>query len=522
MAGKQAYSFLDGYSGYNQISIAEEDQPKIAFITEYGVFAFKRMPFGLTNAPATFQRLMNHAFREYLRQFLEVFLDNLCVHSSWKEHLSCLQKVFERCRYYRISLNPHKCQFWVKHGVILGHIVSRNGISTDEGKVKLILELPPPINYKGVQRFMGHVGYYRRFILFFAEIARPLYKLLIEFKWSDKCQESYDKLKKALASAPILKQPNWDIIFHVHIDASNFAIGCVLAQPGDHKLDYPISFASRQLCDAEINYTTTEREGLAMVYAVKKFCHYLLANQFVFYVDHQALLYLVNKPCATGRITRWMLILLEFDFTVVVRPGKKHLMADHMSRIPNGEPPIGIDDDLADATLFLVDSIPQWSEHIIDVLTNGLTNVRQLGRQKAWQIVKECADYQLIAGQLYKRGKDDILRRCPREDETLHIMEEAHQGVGGGHFAAEITARKIMLTGYWWPTLFKDCTLFVRGCDECQRCSKPGKQDFMPLHPMAVNKPFEKWGLDFFGPISPAARGSQARYIITTTDYVTK
>ena len=161
----------------------------------------------------------------------------------------------------------------------------------------------------------------------------------------------------------------------MHIDASNFAIGCVLAQLGKHKLDYPIIFARRQLCNAEINYTTTERKGLAMVYAVKKFCHYLLANQFVFYVDHQALLYLVNKPCTTGRITRWMLILLEFDFTMVVCPRKKHLMADHMSRIPNGEPPTGIDDDLADATLFLVNSIPQWSEHIIEVLTNGLTKV---------------------------------------------------------------------------------------------------------------------------------------------------
>ena len=113
--------------------------------------------------------------------------------------------------------------------------------------------------------------------------------MLIEFKWTDECQESYERLKQALASAPILKSPNWEIIFHVHIDASNFAIGCVLAQPGEHKLDYPISFASRQLNDAEINYTTTEREGLAMVYAVKKFRHYLLANQFIFFVDHQAL-----------------------------------------------------------------------------------------------------------------------------------------------------------------------------------------------------------------------------------------
>ena len=119
-----------------------------------------------------------------------------------------------------------------------------------------------------------------------------------------------------------------------------------------------------------------------------------------------------------------MLILLEFDFIVVVCPRKKHLMADHMSRIPNGEPLTRIEDDLVDVTLFLVDySISQWSEHIIDVLTNGLTNVQQLGRQKDQQIIKECADYQLISSQLYKRGKDEILRHCPREDKTLHVME---------------------------------------------------------------------------------------------------
>ena len=118
---------------------------------------------------------------------------------------------------------------------------------------------------------MGHVGYYRRFIVLYAEIARPLYKLLIKFDWTEDCQQAYDTLKKALASAPILRSPNWDVIFLVHIDASAFAIGCVLAQPGEHNMDFPVSFASRQLNDAEINYTTTEREGLSMVYAVKKF-----------------------------------------------------------------------------------------------------------------------------------------------------------------------------------------------------------------------------------------------------------
>ncbi|MCO5569649.1 hypothetical protein L7F22_023365 [Adiantum nelumboides] len=202
---------------------------------------------------------------------------------------------------------------------------------------------------------MGHVGYYRRFILLFAEIARPLYKLLIEFKQTEECDQAYEVLKKALAGAPIFRAPDWNIIFHVHIDASNFAIGCVLTKPGEHKLDYPISFASRQLNDAEKNYTTTEREGLAMIYSIKKFRYYLLATKFVFYVDHQALLYLVNKPCATKRISRWLLIILEFDFTVVVKPGKKHLMADRLSRITNREAPTGVDDDLPDTSLFMVE-----------------------------------------------------------------------------------------------------------------------------------------------------------------------
>ena len=117
-------------------------------------------------------------------------------------------------------------------------------------------------------------------------------------------------------------------------------------------MDLPVSYSSRQLNSTEKNYTTTEREGLTMIYAVKKFRHYLLANPFVFYVDHQALLYLVNKPCNTGRMVRWFIILLEFDFTACVRPRKSNMRADHLSRITNGESPIGIEDDLPDATLF--------------------------------------------------------------------------------------------------------------------------------------------------------------------------
>ena len=165
VAGKAAYSFLDGFSGYNQVSIALQDQHKTAFATEWGIFAYRVMPFGLTNAPATFQRLMVHAFKAYLRDFLEIFMDDLCIHSKAREdHIDHLVKIFEQCRVYQISLNPEKCKFMVRQGKILGHIVSKNGISTDLEKINVIVDLPRPTNYKGVQVFMGHCGYYRRFI----------------------------------------------------------------------------------------------------------------------------------------------------------------------------------------------------------------------------------------------------------------------------------------------------------------------------------------------------------------------
>ena len=178
---------------------------------------------------------------------------------------------------------------------------------------------------------MGHCGYSHRFIYMYTKIAKPLYALLVECIWTEKCEESFEKLKQALITAPILRSPYWTKPFHVHIDASSYAIGCILAQPYEGNMDLPVSYASRQPNTAKKNYTTTKREGLTMIYAVRKFQHYLLANPFVFYVDHQALLYLVNKPCNMGRIVRWFIILLEFDFTLCVRIGKSNMRADHLS-----------------------------------------------------------------------------------------------------------------------------------------------------------------------------------------------
>ena len=151
VARKKAYSFLDGFSGYNQVSIKQEDQHKTTFATEWGIFAYRVMPFGLTNARATLQRLMTHAFKEYLQTFLEVFMDDLCVHSKERsEHIAHLRLIFEKCQVYRIYLNPKKCKFMVRQGKILGHTISENGISTYANKIRVIVELSHPTNAKGV------------------------------------------------------------------------------------------------------------------------------------------------------------------------------------------------------------------------------------------------------------------------------------------------------------------------------------------------------------------------------------
>ena len=147
------------------------------------------MPFGLTNAPATFQRLMCHAFKECLRDLLEIFMDDLCIHSNERmKHIEHLKKIFEKCQVYSICLNLEKCKFMVRQGKVLGHIVSKKGISTDMDKVKVIVELPRPITAKGVQCFMGHCGYYKWFIFMYAVIAKPLYALLVQFEWTNKCE----------------------------------------------------------------------------------------------------------------------------------------------------------------------------------------------------------------------------------------------------------------------------------------------------------------------------------------------
>ncbi|GKB22601.1 reverse transcriptase domain-containing protein [Tanacetum coccineum] len=307
LAGNEFYCFLDGFSGYFQIPIDPQDQDKTTFTCPYGTFAYRRMPFGLCNAPGTFQRCMVAIFHDMIEKTMEVFMDDFLVFGdSFSSCLSHLDMMLKRCEDTNLVLNWEKCHFMVKEGIVLGHKISKSGIEVDRAKVDVISKLPPPTTVKGIRSFLGHAGFYKRFINDFSKIARPMTYLLEKdtpFLFSSECQSSFEILKKKLTEAPILVSPDWDLPFELMCDASDYYVGAVLGQRKD-KYFRPIHYASKTLSDAQINYTVTEKELLAVVYTFEKFRSYLVLSNTIVYTDHSALKYLFAKQDAKPRLLR--------------------------------------------------------------------------------------------------------------------------------------------------------------------------------------------------------------------------
>ncbi|KAL6321924.1 hypothetical protein AAG906_035826 [Vitis piasezkii] len=315
VSGHPFYCFLDGYSGYFQIEIDVEDQEKTTFTCPFGTYAYRRMSFGLCNA-------------------LQHFKD-----STWKRFLKDALR--------RTWCLIEKCHFMVHQGIVLGHIISEKGIEVDKAKVELIVKLPPQQAVKGVRQFLGHAGFYRRFIKDFSNLSKPLCELLakdVKFIWDERCQKSFDQLKQCLTTTPIVRAPNWQLPFEVMCDASDFAIGAVLGQREDGK-PYVIYYASKTLNEAQRNYTTTEKELLAVVFALDKFRPYLVGSFIIVFTDHSAL-----KD----------------------KKGVENVVADHLSRLVIAHnshvPPIN--DDFPEESLMLLTKTP-WYAHIANYLVTG-------------------------------------------------------------------------------------------------------------------------------------------------------
>ncbi|KAH9704470.1 hypothetical protein KPL70_011475 [Citrus sinensis] len=421
VVGHPYYCFLDGYSGYYQIPIAVEDQEKTTFTCPFGTFAFKRMPFGLCNAPATFQRCMLNIFCDMVEHCLEVFMDDLTVFgNSFDDCLDNLEKVLKRCVEKELVLNWEKCHYMVTSGIVLGHVVSIKGIEVDKAKIEVISKLPQPKTVRDVRSFLGHVGFYRRFIKNFSAISKPLCNLLLKdapFEWNDDCQKSFEKIICLLTSAPIMQSPDWSLPFELMCDASDFAVGAVLGQRMDGK-PFVIYYASKTLDSAQMNYSTTEKELLAMVFALNKFRSYLLGSKSVVFTDHAAVRYLMSKQDAKPRLIRWILLLQEFDLTIKDKKGAENVVADHLSRLTsefcNDITPIN--DSFPDEFLFSVTSMP-WYANIVNFLVTGKMPL-QWNAQEKKKFFVEVKKFYWDDPYLFKYCPDQIFRRCIPDNEN--------------------------------------------------------------------------------------------------------
>lgn len=522
VSGHPFYCFLDGYSGYFQIEIDVEDQEKTTFTCPFGTYAYRRMPFGLCNAPATFQRCMLSIFSDMVERIMEVFMDDITVYgTSFEDCLSYLENVLKRCIEKDLVLNWEKCHFMVNQGIVLGHVISKKGIEVDRAKVELIVKLPPPTNVKGIRQFLGHAGFYRRFIKDFSKIAKPLCELLVKdakFEWDDKCQRSFELLKQFLISAPIVRAPNWELPFEVMCDSSDYAIGAVLGQREDGK-PYVIYYASKSLNDAQRNYTTTEKELLAVVYALDKFRAYLIGSSIVVFTDHSALKYLLTKQDAKARLIRWILLLQEFNLQIRDKKGVENVVADHLSRLNIAHDTHGlpINDDFPEESLMLVEEVP-WFAHIANYLVTGEIPSEWSSQDKKNLFAKVHA-YYWEEPFLFKYCADQIIRKCVPEQEKHGILSHCHGNACGGHFASQKTAMRVLQSGFWWPSLFKDAHEVSKGCDKCQRLGKLSRRNMMPLNPILIVDLFDVWGIDFMGPF-PMSFGHS--YILVGVDYVSK
>nr|GEV81407.1 reverse transcriptase domain-containing protein [Tanacetum cinerariifolium] len=358
-----------------------------------------------------------------------------------------------------------------REGIVLGHKISKSGIEVDRAKVDVIAKLPHPTIIKGVKSFLGHASFYRRFIQDFSKIARPMTHLLEKetpFVFSKECVDAFDTLKKKLTEALILVVPDWNLPFELMCDAIDFAIDAVLGQRKTKHFQ-PIHYTSKTMTKAQIHYTTTEKEMLAVVYAFEKFRPYLVLSKNIVYTDHSALKYLLNKQDTKPRLLRWVLLLQEFDITILDKKGSENLVADHLSRLENPHKNVLENKDI---------------NKNFPLETLGSLSSDSTPWQKAFDILKAC-----------------------------------HEGPTRGHHGDNLIVKKVFDAGFFWPLIYRDAHDMIKTCDTCQRQGKVSQRDEMPQNAIQACEIFDVWGIDFMGPF-PSSKGNT--YILVAVDYLSK
>ena len=529
IGGSSIFSALDLKSGYWQIPMDVESIPKTAFRCHRGLFEFNAMPFGLATAPSWFQRIMDNVFEGLIGKICLVYLDDIVIFSKTEaDHLKHLQLVFDRLRTAGLRLKPTKCQFGLKQIKLLGHIVNARGIQTDPDKVKAITNLSPPSSVREIRSFLGMTGYYRALIPNYAHIAEPLTGLTrknIRFKWGPAQRVAFNTLKELLVSSDVMAAPRLDRPFKLYTDASDYAVGGILVQDDDNKVERVIQYISHVLSPTQKKWATIEKEAYAVVYAIEKLRAYLFGADFTVYTDHKPLNSLFTKEMRNTRIQRWGLLLSEFGAKIRYHSGKLNIRADMLSRIkPPTFPEVCVidTDDWVSPEAFpdeiIADTLPlEYDGLDLDKIQKDQETEFSAERLAA---LNEESNYTLIKGVLYSIARPNpTTPTYPRlilpSAYRASVISRAHKEVG--HMSVAKTFSRV-LEAYVWTGMRRDIKTKLAACPICQAHSRREDKVAMGDMPLA-NYPMQIVGADLIGPFIVSPEGH--RYILTIIDHCT-
>ena len=551
------FSTLDMLKGYWQIPVAAKSKKYTAFITHDGVFEYNRMPFGLANSPACFMRLMTRVLQGLMWETCLVYMDDIIVFShDFNQHLERLREVFDRLRQAKLSLKPRKCAFLRKETKFLGHVITSDGIKPLPEKIKLIKEFPRPTNVKETQSFLGLVGYYRKFIKDFAKIAGPLHNLTRKdenFHWTEDQEVAFQFLRDALTEPPVLAYPDYDKPYILETDASAYAAGYILSQKIDGKVR-PIAYGGRRLNDAQSNYSTTEKEALAVVLGFQQFDSFLRGNKVKVVTDHIALKWLFNYKSPKGRVARWIAYLQQFDFDIEHKPGKSHANADCLSRITTGDINDNME-ELIDRDIFPVESIKScpvrrnadvifpttvWTHEdvrnhqINDEFCGGMIKYLESKDlppedKLARSILLSSDKFVVNNGVLYKLSQTRRRRKKRDTDPQMcllvvpkalqhDVLASGHGDDAAGHFGIRRTYNTLSLK-FTWHTMYKDVYNWVLSCEKCNTKKTPVRPAKALLNPLPPVRFGERWAMDLIN-MPRSEQGN--KHILTFTEYSTR
>lgn len=502
-------SSLDIKSAYWQIPLSKDSREKTAFtVPGRGLYEFTTMPFGLHNAPATWQRFIDSVIGADLEPYVFVYLDDvLVVTKTFDHHLEILKEIFRRLKSANVTLNKDKCHLCRSELKYLGYVVDQRGLKVDPEKIEAIIKIPVPTTQKQVRQFCGTASWYRRFIPDFASRLYPLTNMLkknCKFVWNEEAQQAFENIRSCLVKAPILTCPDFSKEFVISCDASGVGVGAVLGQQGD-KGEQVIAYASRTLSRAEQKYSATERECLAVIWAVERFRPYVEGTHFTVITDHYSLLWLHNLKDPQGRLARWALRLQPYSFTLIHRKGTEHAVPDLLSRSVEPE-------NVRVAPIQQHQPDKWYSKLIEEVSSNG-------GRYPLWR-VDEGKLFKLVLGPNRRLRTSSEWKEVVPKQERSTVLSRLHDEPTAGHLGVQKTLYRVQ-EHYYWPKMRQDISKYVSHCRTCQQ-TKDG--NLKPTGFMGgrrgVDVPWQMIAADLLGPFPRSSAGY--KYLLVVTDVFTK